>query len=304
MTMRTGFLGFLLLVSVAIGAEEPAGAPLANTKQELQTLRKEQAAKAGEINGGKLPGSGLQIQAPNAESVPFDYSKKEKKDRAQQEKNARQKNWLVDGVNELEKSDKRKDGSKQPIESEPVMLDGGKEPKPEPSDPDYLLKVYNEQKKESEAKADLKVQGGARNDPIAPFLQGWLSSSPAQGKFSDEFAHKSGGEAATSVATGPASVTYQSSPYSGVEAGAGGRTISGQQANPYLQDPDQPRLLQDLGNGRSSVPMDAGSFAKPADLPATTRLADPLPEYRATEKKPLLPPQAEDKKYFPQLKKF
>jgi hypothetical protein len=75
------------------------------------------------------------------------------------------------------------------------------------------------------------------------------------------------------------------------------------QPNPYLQGLDMP-ALQELGTPHSQSANNANLPAISTSGQASGSMVTPIPESRPPEKKPpgLVP--ADDKKYFPQLRKF
>ena len=211
------------------------------------------------------------------------------------------KNWLVEGVEKLEKEARAKDHGAA-VEKSAAFT--GEEARPlDSSDPDYVLKLYGEQQQEAEAKAGAKHPGPARTDPFAPFLQGWLGGSPVHGKFFDEFVRKPDASGLTvASASLPVSGAVQS--FSNGEPVSFTREASGApQPNPYLQGLDMPSG-QDLKGGQNQPATGPEAWLKPADLSPASLPAAPLPAVRQADSKLQLPPLADEKKYFPQLKKF
>ena len=299
--LSRAFFASLLLAAMAQGTE--GGAPLESSRQELRKLQGGQ--KAGEAPSAKegLRPSLPSLVTPGQDSVPapelLSPEKLEKERKLQKEREAR-KNWLVNGVQQLEKTDKAKEGVSQP---ETPPLPSATPPKEEGRDPQYLLKLYDEQKKiETERQGDAKVQRAPAADPLAPFLQGWLGNSPARGQFFDEFSRKPDAAPAGAV------------PVVGPAASSGGHTAT---PVPGLSMPDKAPAapnpyLTELAPIRSSQP--APSLAAPGTFnPAITNpvfnqpvVAAPVApaEVRQPERKAPPPPTADDKKYFPQLNRF
>jgi len=171
-----------------------------------------------------------------------------------------------------------------------------------------LLKIYSEQEKSTGSKSDMKQAGTLRNDPLKPFLQGWLADSPNRGKFFDEPARKpdvavgySGPGSGTPLDNGRAPVL------NGIDLGGSGlKTERGPvaaQPNPYLQGLDM-SVLQDANPGRTFAPAAVPAF-QPASTPASSGPVSSAPAtIRPADKKPPQSALEDDKKYFPQLKKF
>jgi hypothetical protein len=302
MQLRAASLGFLLFAAQAAGAED-SGAPLAGTSRELKELGRDQAAKQGEAGTTSLlTGVDLKIQSPAANSVPFDFSKQQKQDMARPSKKPVAKNWLVDGVNQLEKADKgeRRENAGLPDEA-------GEQEAPDSSDPDYILKLYNDQKKETDAKAEARQMAAGKGDPIAPFLQGWLASTPAQGKLADDFSRSRGGDSQTpsggpiAGASGQGYTQDYASPALAPARGASSGSVT--PVNPYLSGLE---LSSGLNQGSSPIQgmSGPGLTARPAELPAVARTSDLPPAIRLEDRRAPLAAPVDDKKYLPQLKRF
>jgi hypothetical protein len=300
MSLRASTLGLVLCATIIVGAAEQ-GAPLENSQRELKTLQRDQATQSSGVATGKL-GEGLpQIQTPIPGALPPDLPKSAKGEPELKKKKDAQKNWLLDGVDKLEKSTNPR--GHRAGETKEAALPEGQSEQLDSTDPDYLLNLYSEQQKAAEAKADTKYPRSAQSDPFAPFLQGWLSSSPQRGRFLGEFAGKPD---ANVVATAPggspgtvASQNFNGGEVPGTPRGAGGAPP----VNPYLQGLDLPSL-QDFSGSRNQAPVAPDAWSKPPDGRTAVLPADPIPSVRQTDKKPMQPPLADDKKYFPQLKKF
>ncbi len=302
--VRRVLLGSILLAAVAQGTE--GGAPLEGSRQELRKLqggqKTNEAPSAKEGLRPNLPS----LVTPGQESLPspelLSPEKLEKERKLLKEREAR-KNWLVDGVQQLEKTDKTKEGASQP-EAQPLPSAGAANTE-EGRDPQYLLKLYNEQKKiETERQADTKVERAPAADPLAPFLQGWLGNSPARGQFFDEFARKPDAAPGNAVPiVGPAGAPRESAaaPVS-VLAGTEKRPLASA-PNPYLADLNpvrSPQPAASLGSPGAFNPAAANPVLSPPVMIAPA----PPAEVRQPERKAPTPPSADDKKYFPQLNRF
>ncbi len=304
MLRRTVPLMLSLLAAVAARAEEPGGAPLAESTQVLKTLQADERAKNNPATAGKLSESlpRLPTQVPGATALKF--APPEQATQAEKELRRRkkaQKNWLVDGVEKLGREPKVRRG---PGPQEDKDMPAEENTRTDSSDPDHILSLYAERKREDEAKAQARVATMPRRDPIAPFLQGWLGDSPVRGKFFDDFLGKTTTGAAAAppavgsglefsqVASGPAAIEQQSRTPS----------VAGQ-PNPYLAGLE-PFARSEVGGGMlvqaASVP---AMFGPPAPRSGSSSI-DPIPSARTAEKKPALLAPTGNEKYFPQLKKF
>jgi hypothetical protein len=301
--------GLLLVAAVAgHGAEaQPPGGTLDQTKTELQQLQKDQKTKAG-LEGGKLkldgPVTDLQLM-PASGSPEAWLSDKLKKDRKLKEQKEANKNWLVDGVEQLEKEDAQTKTPKAVGSKD----DGGNQSGPtqiDQSDPQYLLKLFDEQKKISDNKSSAgKAPASASPDAFAPFMQNWLGSSPVKGQLLDQLVKKaeSGGFAAGAPAgagdyrgpTGPADVPVA----------ATHDAVAATRANPYLADLNSPILTKELVQEAPALQsMEAPAVTSEAGRGGPVLLPSaPAADNRERPKGPP-PSPADDKKYFPQLKRF
>ncbi len=304
MRLRSATLAVLLLAAAA-GAEEQGGAPLESSKQALKALQADQASK-NSAPAGRIADSLPQVQTPDPGSVPLDLSQTgnaRKSERDLKKKRAEQKNWLLDGVDKLGREAKARnrptgDGRKEAVA-------GDEEEKPDSSDPDYLLKLYDENKREADLKNSPRQLTTARRDPIAPFLQGWLGNSPVRGKFFDEFVRKPAAPLAP-VAPGSPTETGPGQGMSSTLAATGDRPTPASdapQANPYLAAMET-TATPDAGGSRINPALAAPSAFGVSDNSPAVPAVDPPPPARAGEKKSPFQTQADNEKYFPQLKKF
>jgi hypothetical protein len=303
-------LGALAIVSPGQGAG--AGAPLESSKQGLRKLESGQGAGRGpDAKDGLRTGTpGLHI--PGQEDLPapalLNPEKLEKQRKAEKEGEER-KNWLVNGVRRLEATEKGQTGESGRPEAIAVAApqDGNKTSL---DDPQYLLRLYEEQKKaENSRQAEGVSVRKPPADPFGPFLQGWLGNSPARGPAFDEFSRRPAAPGGTTATLG-----FGNTPTSAESAGhaAGTANSLGQgpaipAPNPYLADQSPPRL----GSEPAVLPSLPSGLSQPtinpsASLPVLPVAAPPptIPEVRPAERKSVPPAQAEDKKYFPQLNRF
>ncbi|MBI3886834.1 MAG: hypothetical protein HY302_14065 [Opitutae bacterium] len=298
----------LILAGSGRAADDPPPAPLANVKEELRALQKDQAAaKTGEAETSLKDGL-PQFQSPIPGALPFELPRAKTPESESKKKRDAQKNWLLDGVGKLDDEAKLKAKGLSKSERDAAEADGEK---PDPSDPDYFLQVYREQqKKENAAKAadaDQKKDAAAPADPLAPFLQGWLAGSPVRGKFFDEFLRRPSSAGDGPNAADRAALPAEVSPDSGLSVTdpSGGRAPApGKNAppapNPYLQ-------AFDLGELKSAAPAPpapaAGGYDPAARLfdrkpPAPPGPAESPPPARTGDRKPPRSP-FEDGRFFP-----
>lgn len=293
---RWSAVAALALASLAGAADDP-NAPLAEAKQQLQSLRKDDAAqKAATPAGVKLDLPSL--NTPDVNPAP---SPARRETRAGQEKEKARRDWLVDGFNKLER---RKPGTTSEAKEQMEREDAAKPL--DPSDPDYFLRVYERQRAQSEAKQletggpDAKISGGSAVDPLASYMKEWLADSPVRDALKDAL---------------PADATSRESATPGAPAeGPHGAVASARAAdahgasnaattNPFVQALGLPPIDAPRSDESRSAPIEALPPARPANAPAAT-IYD-LPERAKPDlKRALPPPPSEDKKYFPQLKKF
>ncbi len=304
MRRRLIIIGLFGLAAARGGAEEPAEATLEGTKQELKKLQSDQATRNGTAVTGRLTDGMPQIQTPVPGNVPLEMPAVEKAEKDRRKKAETRKNWLLDGVDKLGKSNTSRNRGRDALATGERLPDDEQE-QPDSSDPDYILKVYTQQKKAAEAKAEQqKSMATVRADPFAPFLQGWLETSPARGKFFDDFVRKTDAPEGRPLTTpgGSEPGFNQVSPLADRADSVRSGPTGGAQPNPYLQGLDS-LTLREPGAG-FRPPAETVTPAGPASQhPGGSRL-DPIPLSRPAEKKPSLLLPADDKKYFPQLKKF
>jgi hypothetical protein len=302
-------LGALLLAAVQLAAVADEAAPLEATKKELQQLQSAQKTKAGAI-----PAEGLKMDAPVLE-MPKDslgtserwLAKKNKADLKREQQRRESENWLVNGVNKLgQETATGAAGKDAATAASPDGQADGSELDPlDPSDPQYLLKLFDEQKKRPDAKqAEARLHATPAADPFAPFLQSWLGTSPVRDQVLDQYAKK--GELDAGVPALVAVPDYRATGASPVVTVAGREAPGGDKPNPYLIELNAPLLpAKDPSGGFNPAPAIDPSVLAPAanGAPAMIAPLDPLPDLRPPAKGPP-PSPADDKKYFPQLKKF
>jgi hypothetical protein len=298
-----------VLLPALVVCADPPEAPLQSTRQELRKLEESQKSGVAPSARDGLRTDLPSIQAPGQEVLPFSQiTAAERIEKEREKKQEAQKNWLVNGVNRLTKASSTDlaNGPKGADESVSTLAEGTTT---DSADPQYLLKMFDEQGKGKETRqTDAKTRSLAVANPIEPFLQGWLGNSPARGQFFDEFAGKSGAGSGPGTGTGPSATAdfrgsvgfEQASPHSPVSV------TQEQRTNPYLaaQTPiGLPELEQSSRNSAPSGLPGTGLTPVPMAQPIIP-VVTPTPAPPAPERKPPPAPWAEEKKYFPQLKKF
>lgn len=299
------FWGLALLIVAARG--DQTGAPLESTRQELRKLQGGQATKSGPSATEGLRPSMPVIQTPGQEVQPImQLTEREKLEKERKLRNETRKNWLVDGVQQLEKSEKGNEPAAPVPVEQPVEEDGRDGQTAPDADPQYLLKLYDEQKKTEEARAaEVKAQRPPRADPLAPFLQGWLGNSPVRGQFFDEFVRRPDAQpAGTQPMAMPAGNQRQE--WKSTSAPAASGPAVEPKPNPYLAELSLPPRQEPPASGLPGLTSPLNSSLNPG-LPQSQPLtpAAELPaDVRPPDRKAPPPPLADDKKYFPQLKRF
>lgn len=294
--------GYLTLLGVGWTAE-PAEAPLADSKKALRELHRDQAAAGAPASGASLRDYLPPIAEPGAGTLPsVTPPTPQKRDEALKKKQAEQKNWLLNGVTKLERNSSIRDGSIRSGTTEATTEND--EANADSTEPPTLLGLYAERKKAEEGKTALKPDSAPAKDPLAPFLQRWLAESPGRGTGADATFNSrdaTRGTDGSAPAMGPASsdpaVVLGDLP--GAEQGgmAGGGERS-RTSNPYLQSLT---TLSEPAMRRESMLEPTLSPSRSQPQTEENRILSPLPP---VEKKAAPVPPADDKKYFPQQKKF
>lgn len=316
---RTVVLG---LAVAAAAAAQQGDAPLSGTKQELQELRERQKA-AGASGTDMKDGLRSAVQSPaisfptmETPSAPRMTPETLEKERRQRER-ARQ-NWLLNGMNRLGREAKDSPSTGRtaeidPLESDAALVDEDEAGRIDTSDPAYLLKLYDRQKKAAEAKNTPPTSTTAAttraNDPLAPFLQNWLADSPVRDQALSSLGRPAGGGGSAGF-SGLGSTTGTSGGATVAPIGGGNRPASSTPTaaapNPYLTDtPLMPSLTAPLS---TPVPPPSGPLLSPVSSPAPGQpvgpVLGPTSEPPPAPRRVVPPSPADDKKYFPQLKKF
>jgi hypothetical protein len=296
---RTGsILGLVCLIVVAVRADEPAGAlPLESTKQELKKLRTEQTAPSGAVSG-KFTDGLSQFKTPLPEPLQQNLLRPEELEREMKQRSEAQKNWLVDGVDNLEKAPATRS---RPKDARGNALKSDENPETvDPHAPNYLLKLYTNQKRADETKSGQAKSSTGQVDPFAPFLQDWLGTSPARGKFFDEFVRKPGTDATGENVTGSTEPDGRQS-LGTVDLAL--RPPVAARVNPYLQVLES-SVAKNSSDSRGQTNQVITGLNTAASQPVSNGQQPPVAVERPKEIKPQWLAPADDKKYYPQQKKF
>lgn len=293
-----------LFAAVAAGAA--GDAPLSGSKQELKEL---QANRKGQ--GAPTAKDGLKASTPTLQvsdqSVPaYTRPDAEQQARERQQQNAAQKNWLIDGMARLEKEASARKRTRLPGEANNEN-DAADSAQIKPSDPTFLLKLYERQRKEQDLKsAGQKTPRSSQPDAFAPFLQDWMAASPVKDQFLGDMSRRSAGAGTQPGMMESSQSANRFGPGPAAPADLRRDSNAAAQPNPYLADANIPAPSQ-LGGSSAQLTSTGGL---PATLPPVTvspspaPMAQPGPVSAATDRKAPPPPLADDKKYFPQLNKF
>ena len=302
MSLRLALLGFVWLTATGARAEERGGAPLESTKQELKTLQADEAARGNGTATGKLTDGLPQLSSPLPGAVPLEITSPRQMEKELKQRKEARKNWLIDGVDKLEK-EARSNGREKNEAKDSVSEEMNNATDQTTSD--YELLPPYEQNQQTRAKDEVRRADSVRSDPLAPFLQGWLVDSPGRDKFLDEFVKKTDGSVGPIAASEGRRLPDQGlfgvrGEVSSSARNAGLPTV---RPNPYLLGSDLPSL-SDLGASRSAAATANPALAASGGAPPAAAWSDPTTNGRLREKKlPLLGP-TDAQKYFPQQKKF
>lgn len=298
-----------LAVGVALAGADDPKAPLAESSTQIHQLQKQQAdtRAGGEDNSLRSALPALNPALQGHEALPStDPSSSEKDGKHKQLKKDASKTWLLDAYDKLEpKASRDKDATVAPLGAPAASAEerDGQEAN-ENKDPATKIDIFALY--ESDAKKDaIKTSGNVRAvaDPLAPFLQSWMSKTPTHD---------------------PLQLTSAKNDFDAVPAGAGVTVPVGQGIDPLPAAPDvsptsapageNPYLatlnLLPLPSSASSplpiLPSALPDFAAPpAPGKALLGVPDPAPSAAKSDAYKPPPSQAdEDRKYFPQLKRF
>ncbi|HVU18995.1 MAG TPA: hypothetical protein VHD32_18970 [Candidatus Didemnitutus sp.] len=306
---RCWFLAGVFAAASALAADD-AKAPLTETSTQLHQLQKQQAdAKAGgEDNSlrSALPTLGTTLQG--REALPStDPTGTGRDGKHKQPKKDLGRTWLLDAYDKLDpKANHDKDATLpavagSSIESDDRTADEAKDPS---TKIDIFALYENDPKKDSAKTPD---PNHTAFDPLAPFLQSWMSktsphdaSLPGTSKADVDSLFPIGAPAVSTPAgsTAPALDALASAP-------DGTATPAGGPDNPYLAAltlPPPSATGAPLSLLPSGLP-DLGAPPVPAK-PLIGLPADSAPSAKTELSKPPPSQADEDRKYFPQLKRF
>jgi hypothetical protein len=297
----------LSLAGSTLFASEP-DAPLQETTRELQALKSSKSSV--EVSQGQPTADVPQLLIAQPGSPP--PAKPMTAQRAEKDLSttkSRAQNWLVDGVAELEKKDQPMSAAKRESEQLEALMPSDRNKATKEGEPASLLKLYDEQEEKKEAKRELAEAEKPMDNPLAPFLQNWMSDSPVRGQFFDQFSR---GNASIETPRGgdvpggaPPPVSEFTSGALAPNGSVGAKQSEGP-TNPYLAGFDSTggyRQPAEAALKQSMPEFNPGGFSG-AGGPAATPATAPLVEAPDTRKKAPRPSLADEQKYFPQLKKF
>ena len=298
-----GVLALVCLCAGTLSSAQEASAPLSTTRQQLQTLKKDQAAEKSGTNeaGFKSSLTSTEISGGLNLTTPTPAPEQDKSD-----KKDTRRNWLVDGYEKLDPKAAKARAGEKPEDEKPL----------DPKDPDYFLRVYERQRATNEAKRlqleklsdPDRTDSGKTNaaDAFAPFLASWLAGSPVKDVLREttnatsatsrntgmEGSRGADGDVRGGTATSAISAELNISPRTNADAGA---------SNPFVQA---------LGLGAATTNAagaSKSSLAAPVHVPPPPsrppELSLPPPARATLPERPTKVPD-ENQKYFPQLKKF
>lgn len=292
------------LTTVAAAGSDQAR-PLEESTKELKKLEAGPAAAGVPTARESLKGMVMpSLETPAASAPRFQRFTPQQAERERQQRNDAQKNWLLNGMNKLQRESEEKG-----------LLPGGADPESgvedlpvDTTDPAYLLRLYEKQRKAGETRAgEAKALRAPQADPFAPFLQGWLAGSPLKHHLLSESLRPKGGDGNPGMLPG-SSTNLPGGTAAGmvISNGAAAASAPGSgNPNPYLATPEASPLGGTIGMHRPAAPasMPTPTATPPPVSPIGSGIArETAPA--ANDRKPPPPPLADEKKYFPQLKKF
>ena len=299
-------LFFLLLgTSLAlppVEATEETTAPLSQSRQQLKELQaaSSKAQTATENSGGSLKGIAPSLNMP-AESVSAPPAAPAAENDSKPGSGSGQ-NWLLDGY--------ALTGGKISLSGQKTQQTRGKADQTkgeaiDPRDPQYLLKVYALQtsNQASNGASSVNDKHFRTGDAMAPYLNDWLARSPMRELImegmSNDNSNLPGG-----TGTGYAAYEYQPTANrssSGASFAAKTPNEPEKQINPYLSAlsaPEAPKTaIQPLSG---IIPLQTPKINQSPN----SVIEGKIPNSRSQNYKAPVTPADEDKKYFPQLKRF
>ncbi|MDP2138944.1 MAG: hypothetical protein Q8J74_13920 [Candidatus Didemnitutus sp.] len=178
----------------------------------------------------------------------------------------------------------------------------------DPADPNYFLKVYERQRSVQLANRPERPSAAAGistgQDPFAPLMQEWLAGSPVRETLNDILRPRSTqpNEVSITVASGERVSSRTGTTTTLLTVTSGPANLDREVGNPYLEAFDLSTARAD-GLAELNVPAAAPASAALPQNPGTKQFTLPaLPKVESRRNGP--PDRTDDKKYFPQLKKF
>jgi hypothetical protein len=292
----------LLLAATHAAAEENTG-PLSESKQQLKQLQKDQGARDRAPSGADLKGLMPRIATPGAQSMDLPPPS-ESTPRLDGKGTPGQKspNWLLDGYDQLAVASGKSGKSPRSIRDDNRAQDGNVRE-------GGILSSATGQKQESRTDADGR-SGGRKTiqspDPMEPFLKAWLAKSPVKDVIlnaRDSAKRLDDGQEFSGSQYDLMREDPVSGPVTSTTSTTGDHSFGAKQENPFLQALNAPLPVTAPGVAPSygltpAATAEAGKIAPPVIDATVTG-----PAKNNTFNGP--PSQAkDDKKYFPQLKRF
>ena len=298
-------LPLLLGLSLALPpaeATEDSTAPLGQSRQQLKELQaaSSKAQPGSENTANSLKGIAPSLATP-AEPV-FAPSAAPAADIDSKAGKSSGQNWLLDGYVLA--------GGKTSLSRQNTAPTRGTPDRPEtdaidPKDPQYILKVYalqsaNQTRNGTDSAGDKHFRLG---DAMAPYLNDWLARSPMR-ELILEGMSKDNSNQPGGTGSGYAAYEYQPT----ANQSSAGNIYSAKaanepeiQVNPYLSALSAPETTKS-----SNQPVSAAMPPQPTKINQSPNNAieGKLPNSRSQNYKAPITPADEDKKYFPQLKRF
>lgn len=276
---------------------------LLESKQALRQLQREQVLKRNaEAAGTEVTAALPHLETPTPGAPPaISYvPPSERAADAAKAKAEKQANWLVNGVEQLRRESQQgrdgRNGSKkddlaageEAASGEEAAQDGaaGRETMP--------------------ARTDRKLLAGVA-DPMAPFMKEWLASSPVDQKVFAGILGRNAGETAAprGLIGGDAALNRPggNAPLRPSDSNVIGTLTGGEPANPFLEALSP--QVQPLLPGAANSPVPAPSATGPATpVPASLAVPEMLSPPLAADRKPPASVDKDNRKYFPQQRRF
>jgi len=297
----------------ATGASEPAAAPLvSDSAAQLKALKQEGAPGRDAIGQGKLRDSLPAFEPPSPQSTPLPPPRTPQPEAGKSPSApGTGENWLLDGYTNAGSRGNARSGRAASA----------------PENPNRPRSERTAREAEEQAENLRRSLAGSRSGPanatdaaMAPLMRQWLAGSPVRDIAFDAWRGHPTGTADRGAAEffqdpndGSGAIPagdprrFLSASTANAPAGAVAAGSAAAKANPYLEALANPSA--GAVRPTAAPPAQAGGSAPPTtttgglSAPAKTASVAPIPEPPRT--KPAPPPSPEDnKKYFPQLKRF